>query len=37
MTPGHKPFDETFRKTFRDLVLWRRANEVSNWSSPAIA
>jgi len=23
MTP-HRPFDETFRKTFRDLVLWRR-------------
>ena len=24
MTPWHLPFDETFRKTFRDLVLWRR-------------
>src|ERR1700760_3798186 len=24
MTPWHRPFDETFRKTFRDLVLWRR-------------
>ena len=23
-TPWHMPFDETFRKTFRDLVLWRR-------------
>jgi 5,6-dimethylbenzimidazole synthase len=23
-TPGHLPFDSTFRTTFRDLVLWRR-------------
>jgi len=22
--PSHLPFDATFRKTFRDLVLWRR-------------
>ena len=22
--PVHLPFDETFRDTFRDLVLWRR-------------
>jgi 5,6-dimethylbenzimidazole synthase len=24
MTKSHLPFDATFRKTFRDLVLWRR-------------
>jgi 5,6-dimethylbenzimidazole synthase len=24
MTASHLPFDATFRKTFRDLVLWRR-------------
>jgi hypothetical protein len=24
MTASHLPFDPTFRKTFRDLVLWRR-------------
>lgn len=24
MTEWHLPFDATFRKTFRDLVLWRR-------------
>src|SRR5499427_2351691 len=22
--PSHRPFDATFRATFRDLVLWRR-------------
>ena len=24
MTQWHLPFDATFRRTFRDLVLWRR-------------
>ena len=24
MTVSHLPFDATFRKTLRDLVLWRR-------------